>query len=794
MSHLPLTQWKIRAVNPPDHLISLAQWTPCLSPFLCPEVMVRAGHLPDPILTTGEKIPLLDGMSWEAVCEIPPHPAGAKLCFEGLDTCCELFLDGVLFAETDNQFRRYEFEIGEGKELRILFRCARAESRKRAEAWGTPMDWNGFSYTGKFFYPFVRKAAYSGGWDWLNPLPLSAGITGSATLYIPETMDITIRNLDYQISLSNDLQTAEITPVAEIESTEDQVTLADLQADELDLIPAERLFLKRGIHSYSLRKVRIFRPRLWFPNKMGSPACYTLTFRCRSQNGWITDERKIGIRKIRLLHGEEGTDFRFEINGKEVQARGANWIPVDPYPSRVSEERIRRRLELAAEGNLNMIRVWGGGFYESNLFYNLCDELGLMVWQDFPFACNNYPEEPAFLESIRAETADNLKRIRHHPSLVLLCGNNESHCCHFDWLKRGDNRFFGEEIYHRLLPECVTKFAPEIPYWPGSPWNPVDRNAPSAPEAGDRHAWQCVFGAPEDRADAYRLADETGKFISEFGLIAMPDWQSMLETGAVNETAMATRSNYAVNPERLRAYTEQVLPLSDDFRTYCRQTQFAQAKLIGHAVDAWRRRNCGGILLWHWADCWVAPSWGAVDGMERPRLLWHMLKRAFAPDHLSIEGDMLIFTSDSPASVTAEILYFEEGILSETMNLPMIGGRCPINPNRFFHARVINGKVLTERSHLPSLPSWKPKLKVTAVRRENGHFTAELTTDRFFPHVWLHADSADPNLESSEQDFTLIPGENRIVSLRSKREKLPALQLKTALRSHPLTQDHLSHH
>ena len=411
-------------------------------------------------------------------------------------------------------------------------------------------------------------------------------------------------------------------------------------------------------------KFEIHRPQLWFPRGNGSQPLYTLeatAFSTSQSTVLCSSSKRLGIRRVRLvqrpLKKHPGTTFYFEINNVPIFSRGANWIPTDMCLPRITPERYRAWIEFAANGNHNMIRVWGGGIYEDDIFYGACDELGIMVWQDFQLACGSYPATPKFLQAIEEEAVYNLKRMRSHPSIVLWCGNNEDHMfadrynAQYDpddlnpdnWLK---TNWPGRIIYDKVLKELCGKYVPETPYHPGSPWGGRPSNDPTV---GDIHAWGVWMKASEQYPYQY-YPNLSGRFVSEFGLKSYP--------------ALKTVENFITNPKERYPQSRMMdahqkssskTPWARDNRTialyivenfkhgytmpqYVYASQLAQAEAMTYAFAGWRRlwkghghEECAGALVWQLNDAWPCVSWALGDYYLRPKYAYFTTKRSLAP-------------------------------------------------------------------------------------------------------------------------------------------------------------------
>jgi beta-mannosidase len=394
--------------------------------------------------------------------------------------------------------------------------------------------------------------------------------------------------------------------------------------------------------------------QLWWPRGMGKQSLYTLVTRVLGEAGALAeDRRRIGLRTLRLVQepvqGESGRSFYFEVNGQGFFAGGANWIPDDSLLERITPARYRERVAQAAEANMTMLRVWGGGIYEDDAFYEACDELGLLVWQDFMFACGLYPAHDAFRASVRAEARAAVKRLRHHASLALWCGNNEDYAIAESIGAYGPNaqleRFDARAIYEKLLPEVCAELDPDRPYWPGSPYSPNPTGITNSADAtvGDRHSWEVWH---QQMLPYQRYGEVQARFVSEFGMQSHPSLgllESVLpedERFPESRTAMWHNKAGGSQPDghrRLAVYLADNLRVGPTLAEHVYATQFVQAEAMRVAYQDFRRRwqrpgarAVGGALVWQLNDCWPVTSWALIDSSGTVKPAWHTIRRALS--------------------------------------------------------------------------------------------------------------------------------------------------------------------
>ncbi|MFO7168546.1 MAG: glycoside hydrolase family 2 protein [Chloroflexota bacterium] len=622
--------------------------------------LIAAGLLPDPFDGMNERAAQWVGeCDWLYRCdfELPEGFADARavaLCCDGLDTFATVWLNGQQVIVTDNMFVPQRAEVRAllrpgRNQLRVLFESALLRGREREAEHGVLACWNGEPSR-----LYVRKAQYHYGWDW-GPTLLTAGPWRPVRL---EAYDARIADVECPAEVSEDLQHARVPVAVSLEVGGDDADptqaaqLLDALAVRIELLDPDgaavggALLPAAGGSAHT--EIAVGAPRLWWPAGYGEQPLYRLSVSLE-RGGEVLDRRelRLGLRRLRLvqepLEGEPGTTFLFEVNNTPIFCGGANWIPADSFTPRIPPERYRALLRAAVDMNMVMVRVWGGGIYEDEVFYDTCDELGLLVWQDFMFACGIYPAQPWFQESVRAEAEAQVRRLRHHACIALWCGNNEDYqIARSRGVYAGPHEppdagspFPARVIYERLLPEVCARLDPTRAYWPGSPFGGDD---PDDPTVGDRHAW-----AVWQLADYHDYPQHIGRFVSEFGMAAAPDVATVAAFARPEERHPWSRTfehhnKAADGPRRLAAYLSDNLPLPSDLEGYVYATQLVQAEALATAYRSWRRRWGGpgryaaaGALVWQLDDCWPVTSWAIIDYYLRKKPACYVIRRCLAP-------------------------------------------------------------------------------------------------------------------------------------------------------------------
>ena len=747
--------WRVRELIPGTMEPGKVDWIPAQVPGHVHLDLMRAGVIADPFYRMQERsCAWVDEADWEyeTTFEGPdPAPPRAYLRFNGLDTIAEIYLNGVLLAETDNMFVEHEFAVGteNGKRnaenesnsaesdsperpvlapgtntLRVIFRSALRIGRDRQAAW---VDAQHLTPNAQYLSPhwfafgprsFVRKAQYMYGWDW-GPELISCGIW---------------KPVDLKIDDSN------------------------------------------------------------------------------GDSGVVSKGPAGAAPRVTLDRDVDGMGFRFLQDGEPLFIKGANWIPAHSFPSKSSEE-VKRLLTAAHAVGINMLRVWGGGIYESDEFYNLCDQLGILVWQDFPYACAYYPDTEEYAAKAELEARAAVRRLRNHPSLAVWCGNNECHQVWHDHWEGKENpspRFLGEKFYHEILPRVVAEEDPGRPYWPGSPFGGAD---PNSEDEGDRHNWNVWHGA----GDWIHYREDRGRFISEFGFASscgLHAWDKCLADTDKHPHSPAvrwhdkTRKGYENYLNLVKLHFPEPVTLED----LVYYTQLNQAEALKCGIEHWRRSKgrCWGAIFWQLNDCWPAHSWSVIDSELEPKAAYYAVKRAYAPVLLSLrrEGDSVEahLTSDLmeqiQGDVTISVESFDGDVLMdekfeafvEANGAGMIGA---LDVSSFkLHARDVYVYARFEPYWDLGIPEVENHLFLAEpkdLRLPDPGITAEiaeitegfhliLNTQRFAPYVWWRFDGIRAPF-ANDNHFHLHAGQSRTIQFECDGASIEELRATLRIRS-----------
>ncbi|KIW65469.1 hypothetical protein PV04_07727 [Phialophora macrospora] len=583
----------------------------------------------------------------------PSIPEGSKvvLAFDGLDTFAHVKLNNKTILRSDNMFLPHRVDITEAiqskssHDLEIEFDSAFLKAR---EIKDQHPEHKFICFNGDPARLAVRKAQYHWGWDW-GPVLMCAGIWRPVRL---EIYHVRVADLRSDIDISDDHKLATIRASVEVEGLDDQDFLVrtkfTVSLDDKEIASSQAEVTPDG---KATAKLKVPDPELWWPNGYGKQPLYTVSVAISAgQTVLHTESRRVGLRRVQLVQEPDrhGKSFYFRINDVDVFCGGSCWIPTDSFLTNVTTEKYRAWIELMVPANQKMIRVWGGGIYENDAFYDACDELGIMVWQDFMFGCGNYPCFPAMLKSIEAEAVANVRRIRHHPCLVIFAGNNEDYqvqeSAHltYDYEDKNEEHWLKSDfparyIYESLLPRVSAVEAPSIPYHPGSPWG--DGKISSDPTVGDMHQWNVWHGTQEK----YQIFDSLGgRFNSEFGMEAFPHIATIKsfvekEEDLYPQSHVLDFHNKADGHERrIATYLVENVRTATKLEAYIHLTQLIQCEALMFGYRGWRKqwgdeRHCGGALVWQLNDCWPVTSWSIVDYYLRRKPAYYAMARVLAP-------------------------------------------------------------------------------------------------------------------------------------------------------------------
>jgi beta-mannosidase len=765
-------------------------------------------------------------VDWEYQTTFTVAPAllkqrNVELVFEGLDTYAEVFVNGKLLLNADNMFRTWRVDAKSAltpgsNTLLIRFRSPINEvlplMAKMSYQLPAPND------QGEKTSPHTRKAPYHYGWDW-GPRFVTSGVWKPVYL---EAWD-GARVGDLHIA-QKEVTNASASLTAEVEVIADADLDGTVVVDNLTsktIAARSKVKLTRGVNRVPLDFV-IQRPALWWPNGLGAHPLYS--FRARLLiNGRLADEARTrtGLRRLELRQQPDqwGKSFEFVINNVPVFAKGGNWIPSDSFPTRVTKEKYRHLLESVRDTSMNMLRVWGGGIYESDEFYELCDEMGILVWQDFMFACSMYPGDQKFLDNVRAEAVDNVKRLRNHPSLVIWVGNNEVETAwqHWGWKQNLPASLWDDylKLFHGVLKEVTSELDPGRPYWPSSPSSNLEDDSDSQ-KMGDVHYWE-VWHASKP-FEFYEK--QFPRFMSEYGFQSFPQIETVstytLPTERdIQSPVMLAHQRHPRGNQLIREYMLREYPEPKDFESFLYVSQVLQAEGIRTGAEHLRRimpRNMGS-LYWQINDCWPVASWSSTDYYGRWKALQYYSRRFYADllvsPHLE-DGNLNFYVvsdqrSMQPAELSVTLTDFEGNILKSEvksvsvaplqsksyLSIPLstwLEGRDAKNVVLSYDLKV-RGKTVSGNNYFlePYKNLSMPAAQIgTEVVRTRRGFKVAVTSDKFARAVYLSLSSGDGFF--FDNYFDLRPGQrvevefhpNGRMTLTDFRSRLKVRSMKDA--------------
>ncbi|CAK5275576.1 unnamed protein product [Mycena citricolor] len=619
--------------------------------------LLKLGRIPDPFVALHEwDVQWVGESRWAfrssfTVSDKELAVAHTDLLFEGLDTYARILLNGTEIGTTNNQFVASRFDVQSllktgSNELLLEFDSAFTRGKQAEKEHGALNLWNGDSSR-----LHVRKAQYNYGWDW-GPVLMTTGPWKPIRL---QAYTSRISDIDIRADVSEGLDVT-LSAKFSFEKLDGFASFTFKNPDGSIQVSSTKMPTAEGSASVSFS----FKPdqlQLWYPVGYGEQALYSAVVEITDSQGNILDTQtqNVGIRRVRIvqepLADQEGLTFLFEVNNIRIFCGGSNWIPADSFLTTVTAERYRAWLQLLVDGNQNMVRVWGGGIYEADAFYEICDELGILVWQDFMFGCGQYPAYQSFLDSVQEEAEQNVKRLRKHPSIVIFAGNNEDYQIaeslnleldyadeKSDYLK---TNFPARHIYERLLPDVVGRLS-DVFYHRGSPYS--GQGKPTTDKAyGDLHQWNVWHGTQEPWHKWDTLA---GRFVEAYPNMRTVDYWL---DGKVSERYPQSRTNTQHNKadgfeRRLELYLVENFKHSFDMESYCYYTQVMQAETLASAYRLWRRNWAGkgrqytaGALVWQINDCWPVTSWAIVDYFLRPKPSYFTIARELRPFTVGIK-------------------------------------------------------------------------------------------------------------------------------------------------------------
>lgn len=800
----------------------LNNWYPATVPGVVHTDLIANGIIEDPFFRLNERsVQWVDKEDWmyETSFDLTDEMFARKnirLHFMGLDTYVSVYLNGDKILEGNNMFREWKVDIKDkakqkGNKLEVLFRSPIKEDIPKWDALpyqyptGPDQSQQGGIFN-KTVSTFARKAGYHYGWDW-GPRLVTSGIW--RPVYLEAWDEAKLENVFIQQKEVNK-QKASITVHVDILADQDipnaQIIVKDKQSGVS--YATFTTDLKKGANVATTDFV-INNPKLWWTNGLGEPHLYEFRTDVVSDSQTIdTHITKTGIRSVKVVNKPDqyGSTLYFELNGVPVFMKGANYIPCDNFLPRVTKEIYEKTVLDAVNTNMNMLRVWGGGTYENDIFYDLCDQYGILVWQDFMFACSMYPSEGEYLENVRQEAIDNIKRLRNHPSIGLWCGNNEAYDGWFGWGRREDYTKQNPEyarimwkqyadLFHKLLPDMVEQYAPGAFYWPSSPYGLPGQGCDD--KNGDRHYWDVWHG----RKPIAQYNIERSRFFSEYGFQSFPEFESV-KIYAPESKDWAITSEVMMEHQRAGSYANNLIEeylLNEyrkpkDFESFLYMNQVLQGDAIKIAMEAHRRDMpyCMGTLFWQHNDCWPVASWSSRDYYGRWKAQHYFARDAYKDLLVSpIEKDnrlSVYVVSDrltaSQGELTLSVLTLDGTVVNKIQKKVSIAANTSKSVLSMEVDRLIKGhsksdivvhvclkdktgKIYTNNYFL--LQQKDIKYPQTVISKQmkaiDGGYEVALTSDKFARAVFMSLNGIDNFFENNY--FDILPGETVTVKVKS---------------------------
>ncbi|MDD3278067.1 MAG: glycoside hydrolase family 2 protein [Lachnospiraceae bacterium] len=749
------------------HEVDSEKWMRARVPGTVYTDLLEQGEMEDPFFRDNEDQALeLMRRDYEYRCSFDCEKEWEELSgcdqillhFDGLDTLADITLNGHMLGSACNMHRIWEYDIKDDlkqcdNQLQIYLHSPVQyieEAYKKAPTRGSEDAMPGFVH--------LRKAHCMFGWDWGAHLP-DAGIFRPVSLLGIQKA----RLEDVEIRQHHEVDACGDTVCVTLE-----VLVKGAENLEYDVVLTSPEGTKKR-YSHSPKKVTVDQPRLWWPNGYGEQPLYNVqVILCEKEKVLDVWERRIGLRRVTMRREKDqwGESFAQEINGVAMFAMGADYIPEDHLLGRVSEATTRKLLEKAIFANFNTVRVWGGGYYPEDWFYDLCDELGLLVWQDFMFACGAYDLTPEFEENIVHEFIDNIRRLRHHASLALMCGNNEMEM----FMKQGNWVSKPSEIrdylfmYERILPALMKQYAPQVFYWPASPSSGGSFDEPNDENRGDVHYWDVWHGNKpftEYRKFFFR-------YLSEFGFQSFPMEKTVEgitdreEERNVFSYIMERHQRNGSANGKIMLYMQQMFRYPSDFSAVLYASQLLQAEGIKYGTEHFRRNRgrCMGAIYWQLNDCWPVASWSSIDYGGRLKALHYYARRFFAPLMISCEEQGML---SSGLQLNQLPFTYEKSIrlnvANETMEEKAVTVRWQLRDTK---ARILRQE--EEKLSVPALESvWLDKVLLSEIQvfeeyvsyelLENGTVVSEGTLNLSYPKYFRYE---DPKLSARVEGNQII--------------------------------------
>ena len=785
--NLSSEKWQFKGVNNDKY-----KWFPAKVPGTVHTDLLANKLIPDPFIGVNEKqLQWIENEDWQyqttfSISKEELNHQNVILQFDGLDTFAEVYLNDTKILSADNMFRTWNVDVKRvlkvgQNQLQITF--ASAVKKGKEEAKKLPYILPGDEKV------FTRKAQYHFGWDW-GPRFVTAGIYKTVKLHFWNKASIlNITHTQQELT--------EMKAQLEFQFTIDAKSAGNYVV-QLGNVPFKRT-LKKGINKVTI-PMAIPYPILWWPNGMGVAHQYLFEFSLYHDQELLEKKPiKIGLRTIELVQEKDaiGKSFYFKVNGQPVFMKGANVIPPDSFLPRVTDSVYQSIVKNAVDANMNMLRVWGGGVYADDAFYEACDTNGILVWQDFMFACAMYPGDEAFLKNVKQEVIDNVSRLQNHPSIALWCGNNENDegwhnwgwQKQFNYSKADSTKIWSDyqKLFHDLIPKTLDSILPknENRYWPSSP--SIGWGRKESLLSGDAHYWGVWWGL-----EPFEMYEKkVGRFMSEYGFQSMPDiktFQAFAKSDELNfdSEAIKNHQKHPTGYQTINEYMARDYKIPITFEDYIYVSQLLQAEGMKTAIEAHRRAkpNCMGTLFWQGNDCWPVTSWSSVDYYGRWKAFQYQAKRSFENVLLSVQEkenqyDVIITNDDVIAydggfelqlfDFNGELLWDASAAGSIPASSALVHFEIPkMDLSEFDLTKaVLSVSFTSEKKSASSLYYFvksknlqltKPNIQINKI----DELTYEISTDVLAKNVFL---SSEEDAFFSDNYFDILPGQKVLIKL-----------------------------
>ena len=817
-------KWEFRAISKTDRA-ELQDWHPAHVPGVVQTDLLKDGLIPDPFYQDNDtKLQWIGLTDWEyrTTFEADAATLGhdhVDLVFEGLDTYADVYVNDQAVLHADNMFRRWRVPVkgilkSGPNNLRVVFHSPIESMIPKVKALpyilpAISTAINTGNEENIATSPYTRKAPYQYGWDW-GPRYVTEGIWQPIRVETWDALRIenfhvqqeTITKTDAAVNAEFNIEAGRSTPASL------EVTYGPLAGTAFPAV-RQSVQLVPGLNRISV-PIHIVNPKLWYPNGYGAQDRYQFSAVVRTGKDIAANAAlKTGLRSIELRREvtKTGKSFAFIVNGIPVFAKGADVIPFDSFPNRVTPEIHRQILESARDAHMNMVREWGGGYYESDDFYDICDELGILVWQEFMFGGDMVPGGADFQNSVKQEAIDQVTRLRDHPSIVLWCGNNEIET---GWVHWGDRQIFKESVspadrekvwtdyvvlFHGILAQVVAQYGNPVPYWGSSPSANFE-NPPDSQTDGDMHYWQVWHAL----APIEMYTQQFPRFMSEYGFQSFPEMRTIRtfakpEDMDIRSATMRDHQKNTGGNERILSYMLRWYPEPKDFASFVYLSQVLQAEAIKVGAEHLRRQmpNTMGSLYWQLNDCWPVASWASIDYYGRWKALQYYARRFYddvivSPFRHDGKVDVYVVSDKLQplnGTIHTRLLDFSGKVLSEkTQDVQIPAQSSAIyftvdqkellanaDPTKSFLVfdltvggqQVSRNLIFFDTMHNLDLP--KPVKIETSLDKSNGGYAVTLRSPALARSVFVSF--GDLDVKTEDNYFDLLPGEAVTVKLKT---------------------------